>query len=164
MAKGPNILLIMADMQRSDALGCYGNVFVQTPNIDRLAGAGIRFTSCFTPFPLCTPARATLWTGVYPHAHNVIGNVYGVGNAFSAFGHVRTLVFDRLKAAGYATAYFGKWHLGEENPGCFDVWKAHNSLGGHWVDGRQAMQGGIYLADRETDEGIAFLRERKGGG
>lgn len=162
MSESPNILLIMSDMQRSDALGCYGNVFVQTPNIDGLAESGTRFASCFTPFPLCTPARATLWTGVYPHAHNVIGNVYGVDNAFARFGQVNTLVFDRLKAAGYTTAYFGKWHLGEENPGCFDAWSAHNSLGGHWVDGRQAMQGGTYLADRETDEGIAFLRARKG--
>ena len=162
MSKAPNVLLIMSDMQRWDALGCYGNVFVQTPNIDALAKSGIRFSNCFTPFPLCTPARATLWTGVYPHAHNVIGNVYGVDNAFERFGHVDTLVFDRLKAAGYTTAYFGKWHLGEENPGCFDVWSAHNSLGGHWVDGRQAIQGGTYLADRETDEGIAFLRARKG--
>jgi choline-sulfatase len=156
----PNILLIMSDMQRSDALGCYGNVFVQTPNIDTLADGGTRFTTCFTPFPLCTPARATLWTGVYPHTHKVIGNVYGVDNAFARFAGSSTLVFDRLKDAGYTTAYFGKWHLGEKNPGCFDVWSAHNSLGGHWVDGRQAMQGGTYLADRETDEGIAFLRAR----
>jgi choline-sulfatase len=152
----------MSDMQRSDALGCYGNVFVQTPHIDRLANDGTRFTSCFTPFPLCTPARATLWTGVYPHTHNVIGNVYGIDNAFTHSGCACTLVFDRLEAAGYTTAYFGKWHLGEKNPGCFDVWSAHNSLGGHWVDGRQSMQGGTYLADRETDEGIVFLRAQKG--
>lgn len=164
LPRSPNILLIMSDMQRWDALGCYGNVFVQTPHIDRLAGSGTRFAKCFTPFPLCTPARATLWTGLYPHAHNVIGNVYGVDNAFARFGRVQTLVFDRLRNAGYTTAYFGKWHLGEKNPGCFDAWSAHNSLGGHWVDGRQAMQGGTYLVDRETDEGIAFLRAQKNSG
>ena len=162
MPRRPNILLIMADMQRADALGCYGNVFVKTPHIDGLARGGTRFANCFTPFPLCTPARATLWTGVYPHAHNVVGNVYGVSNAFASFGRAGTLVFDRLKAAGYVTAYFGKWHLGEHNPGCFDAWSAHNSLGGHWVAGRQAKQGGKYLADRETDEGIEFLCARKG--
>lgn len=164
MPHSPNILLVMSDMQRWDALGCYGNVFVQTPNIDRLAETGTRFSRCFTPFPLCTPARATLWTGLYPHAHNVVGNVYGVDNAYTRFGRVRTLLFDRLRTAGYTTAYFGKWHLGEKNPGCFDAWSAHNSLGGHWVDGRQAMQGGTYLADRETDEGIAFLQAHKDSG
>lgn len=162
MPRSPNILLIMSDMQRADALGCYGNVFVRTPNIDALAARGSRFTRCYTPFQLCTPARATLWTGLYPHAHNVIGNVYGVANAFAAFGYAGLLVFDRLKTAGYTTAYFGKWHLGEENPGCFHAWGAHNSLGGHWVDGRQAMQGGKYLADQETEAGIDFLRTQKG--
>ena len=151
----------MSDMQRRDALGCYGNVFVETPNIDALAARGTRFEKCFTPFPLCTPARATLWTGMYPHAHDVIGNVYGVDNAFLRSGRVTTLVFDHLRDAGYRAAYFGKWHLGEQNPGCFHTWSAHNSLGGHWVDGRQATQGGRYIADAETDEGIAFLASRK---
>jgi len=160
----PNILLVMSDMQRWDALGCYGNVFVQTPNIDRLAERGVRFAKCFTPFPLCTPARATLWSGVYPHTHNVIGNVYGVDNAFARSGWRLPLLFDRLRDAGYTTAYFGKWHLGEKNPGCFDVWSAHNSLGGHWLEGRQAMQGGTYLVDRETGEGIAFLEAQKNSG
>lgn len=164
MADRPNILLIMSDMQRWDALGCYGNVFVQTPHLDRLAAEGTRFASCFTPFPLCTPARATLWTGLYPHAHQVIGNVYGADNAFARGGRVQPLVFDALKEAGYATGYIGKWHLGERNPGCFDAWQAHNSLGGHWVDGRQASQGGRYLADRETDDGIEFLRARQADG
>jgi choline-sulfatase len=161
MAERPNVLLIMTDMQRHDALACYGNVFVETPNIDRLARSGTRFERCFTPFPLCTPARATLWTGLYPHAHRVIGNVYGIDNAFARPDGTAKLVFDHLHEAGYVSAYIGKWHLGERNPGCFDEWFAHNSLGGHWVDGRQAMQGGRYAADHETDKGIAFLKSRK---
>ncbi|HET6519101.1 MAG TPA: sulfatase-like hydrolase/transferase, partial [Geminicoccaceae bacterium] len=80
----PNIVLIMADQQRMDSLGCYGNVFTRTPNLDRLAAGSVRFTHALTPWPVCTPARATMWTGVYPHAHKLTGNVYGVDNAFEA--------------------------------------------------------------------------------
>ena len=68
----PNIVLICTDQQRMDALACYGNRFVESPRVDGLALAGTRFTHAFTPWPVCTPARATMWTGVYPHQHGVI--------------------------------------------------------------------------------------------
>ena len=56
MSERPNILVITTDQQRADSLACYGNVFVHSPNIDRLASEGVRFLDAFTPFPLCTPA------------------------------------------------------------------------------------------------------------
>ncbi|MHB8730756.1 MAG: sulfatase family protein [bacterium] len=155
MAERPNIVLIMSDQQRYDSLACNGNKFVVTPELDRLAEQGARFTKCFTPFPVCTPARASMWTGVYPHAHGVIENVYGIDNAMASVARVTTTVFDILKERGYSTAYFGKWHLGEKNPGAFDVWEGFNSLGGHWIDG---VTYGRYKPDVQTDQCIDFLR------
>jgi arylsulfatase A len=113
----------MSDQQRLDTLGCYGNKFVETPSLDNVATEGARFANCFTPWPVCTPARASMWTGVYPHAHGVIENVYGSDDALESIALVSGTVFDKLKESGYATAYFGKWHLGEKNPVAFDVWE-----------------------------------------
>lgn len=159
MSGRPNILVVMTDQQRWDSLGCNGNSFVETPVVDELAAAGARFTRAFTVWPICTPARATAWLGVYPHAHDVIDNIYGLDDAIEAVSRVKTTVFHLLKQAGYRTAYFGKWHLGEANPGPIDVWDAFNSLGGHWVDGRQSVQGGTYMPDAQTDRAVAFLHE-----
>ncbi|MCH8292217.1 sulfatase-like hydrolase/transferase [Candidatus Poribacteria bacterium] len=70
----PNIILLMTDQQRWDSLGCNGNKFVSTPNVDRLAAGGANCTNSFTPWPVCTPVRATMWTGVYPHQHQLAGD------------------------------------------------------------------------------------------
>ena len=153
----PNILLIMTDQQRRDSLGCYGNTFTHTPHVDRLAREGARFEQSYTPWPVCTPARATMWTGVYPHAHKVIENVYGVENALAAASGIKGTLFSALRSAGYATAYFGKWHLGEADPGTFDVWRGFNSAGGHWTEGARDT---TYKPDVQTDQSIAFLEEQ----
>lgn len=158
MTDRPNIVLIMADQQRMDSLGCYGNRFVESPALDRLAAEGARFTTALTPWPVCTPARGTMWTGAYPHVHGLIDNVYGVDNAFETIAAVKTTLFDHLRAAGYRTAHFGKWHLGESQPPFFDVWEtSFNSRVGHWVDG---LLDGVYRPDLQTDASITFLRER----
>jgi arylsulfatase A-like enzyme len=154
-----NIVLVCTDQQRMDSLGCYGNRFVVSPNVDRLAAGGTRFSHAFTPWPVCTPARGTMWTGVYPHRHRLIDNVYGVDNAFESASSVKTTVFDGLRRAGYLTAHFGKWHLGEKQPPFFDVWQeCFNSRQGHWIDGRAE---GVYRPDRQTDACVAFLRQRE---
>ena len=152
--KKPNILLLMPDQQRWDSLGCNGNTFVSTPHIDRLAADGVRCENSFTPWPVCTPARATMWTGVYPHQHKVKFNTYRMGNLFEDVSYERRTVFDALKEADYTTAYFGKWHLGDDVPPMFDVWKGFNSLGGHWIDGRKD---GVYKPDLQTNQLINFL-------
>lgn len=159
----PNFVLIMADQQRWDTLGCYGNSFVVTPNLDALAAGGMRFTRAFTPYPVCTPARTTMWTGVYPHVHGLVENVYQQDDALAETARVKRTVFHELAEAGYDCAYFGKWHLGDLNPGPFSVWEAFNSRGGHWADGRQASQGGTYRPDVQTEDCIRFLESRKAG-
>lgn len=99
-----NVLFIMTDQQQSTAMGCADSSFV-TPNIDRLAASGIRFTSAISTSAQCTPSRAALQTGRYPHqlGVNQIGHVLDPGD---------TTVGQAFADEGYETAYFGKWHLG----------------------------------------------------
>ncbi|GIX12777.1 MAG: N-acetylgalactosamine-6-sulfatase [Paracoccaceae bacterium] len=156
----PNLFLVMTDQQRMDSLSCYGNRFTETPHAAAMADAGMCFDTALTPWPVCTPARATCWTGTYPTTHGVIDNLYGVANAFATHSRVRETVFDRLRAAGHATAHFGKWHLGEARPPFFDHWEeSFNSRLGHWVDGRQD---GEYRPDRATDAAIRWLDRAPG--
>lgn len=149
MPRNPNIVLIVTDQQRPDSLGCYGNVFTQTPNLDRFAEEGAVFENAFTVYPLCTPSRASLWTGVYPHRCGVTDVVSGVADAF-AWGEVNVTLFSAMKESGYYQGYIGKWHLGSETPQGMDDWRAFNSGGGHWVDGVQSFQGGEYIPERQT--------------
>jgi len=159
MSDRPNFVLVMPDQQRMDSLGCYGNVFTRTPHVDRLAAAGTRLDSAFCAWPVCTPSRASMWTGAYPSAHGIIDNVYGIDNAFATIGRIRTTLFDGLGEAGYHRAHFGKWHLGEAKPPFFDVWEeCFNSRQGHWVDGKKD---GTYRPDVQTDAMVAFF-ERQG--
>lgn len=159
MIDRPNIVLVLSDQQRSDSLASYGNRFTSTPGTDAMAAAGKSFDAAFTPWPVCTPARGTMWTGVYPHRHKLIDNLYGVENAFASHAAVKKTVFDHLQEAGYFTAHFGKWHLGENQPPFFDVWQeSFNSRKGHWIDGQLD---GEYRPDRQTDAAVAFLNGRR---
>ena len=161
MPDTPNILVIVSDQQRWDTLGCNGNSFVHTPNLDAMAARGANFPNAFTPFPVCTPARASMWTGVHPNRHGIIHNRYGIDDVFVYEGKVRTTVFEVMRNAGYTTAYFGKWHLGERNTGRFDVWNGFNSHGGHWEGGLQSFQGGRFKPETQTDELIEFVECRR---
>lgn len=157
----PNIILLMSDQQRWDTLGCNGNCFTQTPNLDELAAGGVRCINSFTPYPVCTPARATMWTGVFPHQHGVTMNVYEISDALAEFSHEKRTLFESMQAAGYTTAYFGKWHLGEDQPAYMDVWEGWNSGVTHWVDGEID---GVYRPDLQTDQLIEFMRGQVNAG
>lgn len=160
MQKRPNIVLVLSDQQRMDSLTCYGNSFVSSPATQAMSGAGMTFDTAITPWPVCTPARGTMWTGAYPHAHGLIDNLYGVENAFATHAAIQETVFDRLQRAGYLTAHFGKWHLGESQPPFFDVWEeSFNSRKGHWLNG---LLDGEYRPARQTDAAVRFLEGRQG--
>lgn len=103
-ASRPNILLIMADQLRRDALGCYGNPVARTPNIDGLARDGVRLDHFFSQSPVCQPSRATIATGRYPHVHGVKANWYDLPAS------ERTLQGE-LTASGYHTRALGKMHF-----------------------------------------------------
>ena len=118
----PNIVFIMTDDQRHDALSSAGNTILRTPNIDRLGSEGIRFTEAFVTNALCAPSRASVLTGLYSHTHGVITNGGGPQyyNQPGLRGNQTTFV-DLLRSAGYYTALLGKWHLRSEPRG-FDRW------------------------------------------
>lgn len=109
----PNILLIMTDQQALHTLSCYGAPVARSPHVDALAADGVRFTHACTPCALCTPARASLLTGLYPHGHGVLFNT-GVYSRFDedACGQGLTLYPSRLAEAGYRLGHQGKWHAG----------------------------------------------------
>ena len=104
----PNILLLVTDQQRWDTVSAYGlNDICQTPHIDALAARGVRFDNAFTPTAICSPARASLYTGLYPHKHGVTGNGLTIKEGVQGINHY-------LDAAGYRCGYAGKWHADEE--------------------------------------------------
>lgn len=107
----PNIIVIFTDDQGYADLGCFDSKNIKTPHIDRMAREGCRFTSFMVGSPVCTPSRAALLTGCYPKR---VGMHEGVLFADSATGlHPdEYTIADHLRAQGYATACFGKWHLG----------------------------------------------------
>jgi arylsulfatase A-like enzyme len=106
----PNILLITADQHNADVVGCYGNPVVSTPNIDRLAEKGVRFTQTFTPFPVCSPARSSIMTGLWAHNHGAIHNV-NMGKPVRGLDAETPVITGLLKEAGYTTALIGKRHM-----------------------------------------------------
>lgn len=103
-----NVLVIICDQLRYDALACHGNPYVQTPNIDRLAARSVNFTNVFTSAPVCSPARHSLISGLYPFAHGVVDN---------GIKPVRSLetAADRLNAAGYRSVHISSVP-GKANP------------------------------------------------
>lgn len=101
----PNILLLVTDQQRFDALACAGNADILTPNLDRLAAQGARFDACYVQSPICSPSRASFTTGLYPHAHGLWAN--GVELPLD-----RPMVSKTLADAGYDCGMAGKQHLG----------------------------------------------------
>ena len=78
----PNILFLLTDMQRYDALGFNGNAVCKTPAIDRIAREGMRFCRAYTPIALCSPARGSLLTGMFPHNHGQMSNMGNFNRAF----------------------------------------------------------------------------------
>ncbi|MDP6698004.1 MAG: sulfatase-like hydrolase/transferase [Candidatus Latescibacteria bacterium] len=108
MSKRPNVVVLMSDQQRLDTVSCYGrNDICKTPNIDALAARGVRFDAAFTPTAICSPARASFYTGLYPHKHGVTANGLCIDEGVRGVNHY-------LAEAGYRCGYAGKWHVDEE--------------------------------------------------
>src|SRR5882724_4093721 len=106
-----NVLLVTTDQQRADTIGAYGSRLEATPNLDRLAAAGVRFDACRTQNPYCQPSRATILTGTYPSTHGVTSN--GIDLPADAVDHALPTL---LGVAGYRTALVGKAHFASTYP------------------------------------------------
>lgn len=104
--KRPNVIFILTDDQRWDQLSCEGHPYLETPHIDRLADEGVRFSHAFVTTSLCSPSRASYLSGLYAHTHGVVNNFTDYPADLPSYPR-------QLKAAGYQTAYIGKWHMGE---------------------------------------------------
>ena len=107
-APPPNMVVLLLDDMRFDDFGAAGNRTVETPNIDRLAAEGARFTQAFATTPLCSPARASLLTGRYARHNGIIDNTLRPSHDLPIFPL-------RLQQAGYRTGFFGKWHMGNDD-------------------------------------------------
>ena len=155
-----NILFIMADDHASHAISAYGSKLNKTPNIDRLAKEGMRFTNCFNVNSLCAPSRAALISGRYSHHNGFLRNGDKFDGAQVTFPQL-------LQKAGYETALVGKWHL-ESQPTGFDYYSIipgqgqffncpFRDTGKPWKDPK-VVDG--YLTDVITDKAINWLEHR----
>ena len=155
----PNIVVVLVDDLRWDDIGVAGHPFVETPNIDRLAHEGARFLNAFAATPLCSPSRASILTGQYAHTNGIIDNT-----ARDAASHALPTFAIPLAAAGYRTAFIGKWHMGNDDtrrPG-WTRWVAMKGQGEAVnpklnVDGKRKAVAG-YVTDVLTDYAVEFMK------
>jgi len=158
----PNILFIMSDDHAFQAISAYGGPLADlapTPNIDRIADAGIRFNQCLVTNSICGPSRATIFTGKYSHKNGFIDNTMG-----SKFDFSQNSFPKELQKAGYKTAVIGKLHLGGSPTG-FDYFDILPGQGAYYnptftnQDGQYQMEG--YTTEIITDKTINWLESVK---
>ncbi len=188
-----NIVLIMADDLGWMDLHVQGNSRVDTPNLDRLAAQGMRFTSAYAAAPVCSPVRAAIMTGLAPARLHITNHIPENGRftpkdallepaeSENQLSEEYVTIAERLKAAGYATGFFGKWHLsgksGKEGVGDLTTYPEaqgfDSNLGGCALGGPPTFfdpyrihnlpprKKGEYLADRLADEASDFITSKK---
>lgn len=173
----PNIIVILVDDMAQWAMGAYGLEQIETPNMDYLAETGVRFANAMTPVPVCSPARASFFTGKIPSQHGV--HDFLAQNDELAYPWLKdeTLLSQRLKKLGYTTALLGKWHATTfdktPQPG-FDYWLSYNSDERGWKNqyeksgkfyfsenGKELIHTGVQ-AHYLTDAAIRFIDNKKG--
>ena len=112
--KQSNILWIGVDQMRADTLGCNGNLVCQTPALDQLAREGVNFKRAYSPSSLCTPARASMLTGLYAFHHGMGTNCDMYHAMARELPRSEQLLHYRLQALGHRCGFTGKWHVGRE--------------------------------------------------
>jgi len=175
----PNIIFILADDLGFAELGCYGNTFNETPNLDKLAGRCTMFTNAYASAPVCSPYRAALMTGQYPARVGITDYLRPNDPKHLSTDHIT--IAEMLKRAGYATGIIGKWHLtGYANHGAeeippnkhgFDevIVSENRGIGGgsyfhpyHFNrEIKKRLTGKEYLVDRCNLEAVEFIERHK---
>jgi arylsulfatase A-like enzyme len=147
----PNIIVIITDDQRWDMMGCAGNTIIQTPNMDKMASEGVRFSHAISSTPICAASRASILTGLYERTHGFSFGTPPVSKAHSDISYPYL-----LKQAGYQTGIVGK--LGVKFDTSIDslfTWKRINGFP-YWkiIDGKKT-----FLTDIQRDQSIEFIKE-----
>ncbi len=176
----PNFVIILADDLGYGDISCYGNPVIKTPVLDGLAAKGIKFTDFHSNGPLCSPTRAALLTGRYQQRCGIEAVIKAVGDREKGMALSQVTFAEVLKPLGYASAIFGKWHLGYQtrfNPvkQGFDVfqgyvsgnvdYQSHIDQGGYedWWDGAEKQPEEGYTTRLITDDAVNFIEEHKNG-
>jgi len=180
----PNVIVILVDDMGWTDLGCYGSDLFQTPNIDRLAKDGLRFTNAYAACTVCSPTRAAMMTGKYPARLHVTDWIPGHGRQDAKLlvpdwtqylPREEVTLAEALKEAGYATGLIGKWHLGSQEEGWPDKHGFDVNLGGYHkgqppsyfspykIPTLEDGPAGEYLTDREAAEAVKFIEQHKAG-
>ena len=176
----PNVIIIYSDDQGYADLNIYGSKDLYTPNLDKLAKSGTRFTQFYSASPICSPSRASLLTGQYPQRAGLAGNAPGMYGFKGGLPGEKYTMAELFKDAGYTTAHIGKWHLGytpEEMPnlqgfdysfgfmgGCIDSYGHFFYWGGPnkhdlWENGNEIYRPGDYFPDMMVEQSAKFLEK-----
>lgn len=170
MTDRPNILVMLTDDHAQWALGCSGNREIRTPTFDYLAATGVRMANAFTPTPVCSPARASFWTGLRPSQHGIHDYLYEQDDQIGRYDWLdrQVTLAEILSQAGYQVGFSGKWHCGRGDipqPG-FEYWFSRGRQTGrhfarqtYWDHDRPVEIAG-FTAGIIGDYAIRFLRER----
>jgi len=177
----PNVIVIYTDDQGAIDLGSYGAKDIYTPNLDKLAGEGTRFTQAYVAAPVCSPSRAALLTGKYPQNAGIPGNTSAIPGSHGMPNEQYTIA-EMFKDNGYTTAHIGKWHLGmskETSPnaqgfdysfghlrGCIDnyshyfFWDGPN-IHDLYENGKEVFYDGQYFPDLISDRAIQYVQDHQ---
>ena len=173
-SRKPNFVVILADDLGWTGLRCFGSKYYETPNMDRLCAQGMKFTDGYADAPVCAPTRACLISGQYTPRTGVyrVSNMTKGKERFCPFiqpekrpfGSDKITIAEALKQLGYATAHFGKWHLGPRHPSehGFDV--ALESSGKHFDPETKPpmdVPKGTYLTDLLADGALKFIEQNR---
>lgn len=162
-AKPPNVLFLISDQMRAEALGALGRSPGRTPHLDRLAGEGVAFANCFSNNPVCLPARKSMFSSLYPHQHGSLTNRGGSGTL-----ELRDTLLDDFRARGYRIGYVGKNHAyRNEAMEALDFtsvrdrepYRAYNRWVPPWWHCDAYWPAGETYAHRNTEDALRFLRE-----
>jgi len=165
-ARPPNVIVILTDDQGYQDLGCFGSPNIRTPNVDRMAAEGMRFTDFYVGAPVCTPSRAALLTGCYPERAGKLPVLFP--HSDRGLNPDEVTIAELLKGKGYATACIGKWHLGHLESFLpmkhgFDSYYGIPYSNDMWLDPTAKLAKEVILREGVTRETLKDWADRKRG-